>query len=335
MQVYQISRLYFELVRERFQGENETTFDNFKSLVRNSAEEELNSDNKAALFSQVEALFAGHDDLIDKFRWTTRSFTCHVTADYNNFNNSSVFDESVIGECAKNVRQSSLDYVQRVKRTFEDKDKFKQFLDMLIDFQLHKNLDRMQTQASVMFKEHPELEIEIGGFLAQAIEKRSLTMQAFDNLRTDVERKRFLIRKANKYEKVLFDCEDDMVHADVLLENSRMTKIFLEELIAMLGKKTGLERIEIRQYLSALDIKCVKEVGCGEYLSDELVTTGKALRNLSEICFHLEKYIKHRSSDRLSKTNTEWAPLIHENLEKARRATTRVEWRGSNGSIRR
>ncbi|KAL3680367.1 hypothetical protein R1sor_023323 [Riccia sorocarpa] len=69
----------------------------------------------------------------------------------------------------------------------------------------------------------------------------------------------FTSQESNRYEEVLFQCEDDQYELDMLIETTRSTARKLTECIEML-KDSSLTQFNVSEHLSAVHLRCIERI---------------------------------------------------------------------------
>ncbi|KAL2496285.1 homeobox-leucine zipper protein PROTODERMAL FACTOR 2-like [Forsythia ovata] len=75
-----------------------------------------------------------------------------------------------VGEDGRKETEACIEFVNRVAKTLDDDYKYKSFLDAVNGLGEGKDIDRVRNEVYLIFKDHPELEIEFSWFLADFYE---------------------------------------------------------------------------------------------------------------------------------------------------------------------
>ncbi|CAA2960396.1 paired amphipathic helix Sin3-like 2 [Olea europaea subsp. europaea] len=222
---------FVDIVKQRFHDQ-ESIYREFRYLCERIRREFTEPES---VISQVKNLFSGHPDLISQFlnfvpkilRRDKDTAAASASASTTSRNSSD--------EVGREKTKSCIEFVNWVAETLQDDYKFKSFLDAVNGFQKYKDIDRVRERVSVIFKDHPELDIEFSRFLLDAV-----------------------LRQITECEEVLFDCEEKMYEFDMkyhsLKSNMEAVDRMAEEL-----KKNQNESTSIEDYLATVKSRLNKK----------------------------------------------------------------------------
>ncbi|XP_022877499.1 paired amphipathic helix protein Sin3-like 2 [Olea europaea var. sylvestris] len=222
---------FVDIVKQRFHDQ-ESIYREFRYLCERLRREFTEPES---VISQVKNLFSGHPDLISQFlnfvpkilRRDKDTAAASASASTTSRNSSD--------EVGREKTKSCIEFVNWVAETLQDDYKFKSFLDAVNGFRKYKDIDRVRERVSVIFKDHPELDIEFSRFLLDAV-----------------------LRQITECEEVLFDCEEKMYEFDMkyhsLKSNMEAVDRMAEEL-----KKNQNESTSIEDYLATVKSRLNKK----------------------------------------------------------------------------
>ncbi|KAL2496160.1 paired amphipathic helix protein Sin3-like 2 [Forsythia ovata] len=237
-----------------------------------------------------------------------------------------------VGEDRRKETEACIEFVNRVAKILDDDYKYKSFLDAVNGLGEGKDLDRVRNEVYLIFKDHPELEIEFSWFLADFYEVSGDEVDTnFNFFSRNRRAEGGEVRQKNRYEKILFDCEDQMYESDMMYHSMESTMRALDKIVEELktdrmGKK--LKRNEkvtvyIEEYLSVLNLKCLKDLFGDRNVSNMRGNQIDA-NVIPTIMLDLNKkymeLVKHRE-----KAKIKWARTFKENHEKAYNHATSVK----------
>ncbi|KAL2476269.1 Uncharacterized protein Adt_37005 [Abeliophyllum distichum] len=226
-------------------------------------------------------------------------------------------------EGGRKETEACIEFVNRVAKTLEDDYKYKSFLDAVNGLGESKDIDRVRNKVYHIFKDHPELEIEFSWFLADLYEVSGDEVDGNFNFfsrngRADGGK----VRQKNRYEKILFDCEDQMYEFDMIYHSVESAMRAVDKIAEELKTDQKLT-VNIEKYLSVLNLKCLKDLFGDHYVSNmrgnpiDANVVATIVLNLNKKYMELEKYRE--------RTKIKWARTFKENHEKAYNYATSVK----------
>lgn len=292
------SKIFYETdsftskVKERFHDQTHIYY-RFHFLMQNFYEQRLNTET---IISNVEHLFNGHSDLILGFKY-------FIQVKFEGMDE--FFDQAT---------KVSIEFINKVRNTLQNDQKFKVFVDALNHFD---EPDDIEKAVSVLFKNYPELEIELSKFLADIVESKSGNKDADF---TSFFAKSFIhggeIRKKNPYEKIMFECEDEMYEHDMKLHSVESAKNAALELENQVSMENPNEGINIEERFSALNLRHFKV-----FYGDKYPLVKKMLKKKPEVASGLlvrDMEEEHKKClDLYKESKSRWAKTFKDNHEKA------------------
>ncbi|KAL2496157.1 paired amphipathic helix protein Sin3-like 2 [Forsythia ovata] len=303
-----------------------------------------NKKGKAKLIWDIEVniLFNGHTDLISLFqnfvpknlRDRDTAALCVSTMLGKSPDRCRGDDGPIhkVGEDGRKETKACIEFVNRVAKTLDDNYKYKSFLDAVNGLGEGKDIDQVHNEVYLIFKDHPELEIEFSWFLADFYEASGDEVDTNFNFFSRSRRAEGgEVRKKNRYEKILFDCEDQMYEFDMMYHSVESTMRAVDKIVEELktdrkGKKLKRNEkvtIYIEEYLSVLNLKCLKDLFGEHFVSNmrgnpiDANVIATIMLDLNKKYIELEKYRE--------RAKIKWARTFKENHEKAYNHSTSVK----------
>ncbi|XP_022878665.1 paired amphipathic helix protein Sin3-like 2 [Olea europaea var. sylvestris] len=222
---------FVDIVKQRFHDQ-ESIYQEFRYLCERFRREFTEPES---VISQVKNLFSGHPDLISQFlnfvpkilRRDKDTAAASASASTTSRNSSD--------EVGREKTKSCIEFVNWVAETLQDDYKFKSFLDAVNGFRKYKDIDRVRERVSVIFKDHPELDIEFSRFLLDAV-----------------------LQQITECEEVLFDCEEKMYEFDMKYHSLKSNMEAVDQMAEEL-KRNQNESTSIEDYLATVKSRLNKK----------------------------------------------------------------------------
>ncbi|CAA3030035.1 paired amphipathic helix Sin3-like 2 [Olea europaea subsp. europaea] len=255
---------FVEIVKQRFQHQENV----YRKICSIFAMFRGRLVDPESLISKVEIMFNDHADLISMFHnFFPKNLPMAVAGDRNT---APVFvpttlekssDEGRIDEVKDDGREKTklcIEFVNRVAETLQDDYKYKSFLDAVNDLGKFKNIAQVRDEVYVIFKDHPELDIEFSSFLTDYYEANSRVEKdanlSFFSMSTSAKG----VAKKKNYKQIMFKCEVETYEADMEYHSLQSTMEAVDQMVMKL-KRNPNEMVCIEDYFSVLNLKYLKK----------------------------------------------------------------------------
>lgn len=214
-------------------------------------------------------------------------------------------------------KEECFNYLDRVNKRLKNNEKFKEFLDKVLEQRHDKEIDGLDRELRIMFQDMPELHIEFTRFFVSKEEEEEsmMTQRPPSPHRNSKKRK---IRK-NPYQKILFDCEDEMFEADMTFHLLQSTKESVERYLKYKrGIETEQDRVEEEEFFQNSHKRQIRNLyleGLGEKMLNKLLNRHPTVAG-EDILGRLEQKIG-QFKVRRDKQNEFWKESFKINHEKA------------------
>ncbi|CAI9784184.1 unnamed protein product [Fraxinus pennsylvanica] len=256
---------FVEIVKQRFQDQESVyrKFCNIFAMFRGRLTD------PESLISQVEIMFNDHADLISLFHnFFPKNLQMAVAGDRDTapvcvptaLKKSS--DECRRDEVKDDGREKTklcIEFVNRVAETLQDDYKYKLFLDAVNGLGKFKNIAQVRMEVCVIFKDHPELEIEFSRILTDYYEANSRVEEdanlSFFSRSTSAGGG----AQKNNYKQIMSNYEDEMYKVDMEYHSLQSTMEAVDQMLKKL-KRNPNEMVCIEDYLTVLNLKYLKKI---------------------------------------------------------------------------
>lgn len=231
-------------------------FSNFESLAEALVDFREGNTDTAALVLRISELVHGHRDLIAGFNnFLPEKHRLPISSADQPTQPQPQPQPQLSLKRRREVVKHAIEFVNKVRKTSKDDEIYTSFLRVVTDFQAHRNIVRVDKEISALFKANPELYIDFTWFAAP------------DDL--GVSSTRRAAKKALAPEKTLEKCENDLYKSDMAFHAVESTKKATEKLLKEREEKGNRDGgINVKDYYSAMNMRCIKEV-YGDYKEDK------------------------------------------------------------------